>query len=150
MKRPFNASTTPQRRATKAIAVVALALSLLMLKTAASHSNPDAPFQTVRAGSNGQQLVFYDNIGDVYSICVDGHNQNGTYVTNACWGTPNFGRNDPPPGSPHWVGPISIYQNWLTGNTFRGAFEGVHVPRSQALNYWCYDDYNGGGGFGCN
>ncbi|MEU8620198.1 hypothetical protein [Streptomyces sp. NPDC048623] len=40
------------------------------------------------AGSNGQQLKFYDHQGDTYSISVAGYNQNGQWTT-ACFNTPN-------------------------------------------------------------
>ena len=95
---------TSRRRFRSRLRKSALLLPTLLVLAAAISVAPlpraDMPFQNALAGSNGQQLVFYDNIGDVYSICVDGHNQYGTYVFNQCWGTPNLGRNDPPPGSP--------------------------------------------------
>ncbi|MGA5069065.1 hypothetical protein ACPB9E_35740 [Streptomyces exfoliatus] len=39
------------------------------------------------AGTNGQQLVFHDGLGSVYSIKVWGSNQNGQYVEH-CFNTP--------------------------------------------------------------
>ncbi|MFH9725863.1 hypothetical protein ACH4M4_23295 [Streptomyces sp. NPDC017254] len=39
------------------------------------------------AGSNGQQLRFYDTVGETYSIQVAGWNQAGEY-TAACFNTP--------------------------------------------------------------
>ncbi|MFC0597805.1 hypothetical protein [Streptomyces palmae] len=40
------------------------------------------------AGSNGNQIRFYDNDGTVYSVWVSGYNQNGQWVSN-CFGTPH-------------------------------------------------------------
>jgi hypothetical protein len=108
------------------------------------------PVQTALAGSNGQQLVFTDAIGDVYSICIAGTNDLGESFSNYCWSTPNLGRNNPPSGSPYWVGIITITQRWFTGNAFRIARDVGPIPRSQSYTYWCYDDYVGGSGEGCN
>jgi hypothetical protein len=39
------------------------------------------------ANSSAQQLVFYDDLGTIYSIRVEGYNQNGVY-TNRCFEAP--------------------------------------------------------------
>ena len=106
--------------------------------------------RTVLAGGNGQQLVFIDTIGDVYSICVSGYNNNGAWVSNYCWSTPNKGRNNPPTSSPYWVGIISIDERWLTGSVFRHQSPVGSIPTSQSPAYWCFDDWEGGQGYACN
>ncbi|MFE7598225.1 hypothetical protein [Streptomyces sp. R44] len=40
------------------------------------------------AGTNGQQLRFYDVQGHTYSIKVNGYDQNGNF-TSQCFGTPS-------------------------------------------------------------
>jgi hypothetical protein len=134
----------------KSLLVLLVFLGLVTATNVVSLPSAGELPRTVLAGGNGQQLVFIDTLGDVYSICVSGYNNNGAWVSNYCWNTPNKGRNNPPPSSPHWVGIISINERWLTGSTYRREYPVGSIPRSQSQAYWCLDDYEGGQGYACN
>ncbi|MFF7756067.1 hypothetical protein ACFZCP_44365 [Streptomyces sp. NPDC007971] len=63
------------------------------------------------ASTNGQEFLFHDRIGSVYSIRLTGVNQNGDYVSG-CFQTPNT---DNYISNWWWKGQVRV-ETWYTSN----------------------------------
>ncbi|MFB6837866.1 hypothetical protein [Streptomyces sp. NPDC056361] len=86
------------------------------------------------AGSNGQQLRFYDHQGDTYSISVAGYNQNGQWAT-ACFNTPNT---DNYIGGWWWKGDMTWigYSSGGCSGEATTQQKWTTVPASQSSDWW--------------
>ncbi|MGA4960484.1 hypothetical protein [Streptomyces lavendulocolor] len=81
------------------------------------------------AGSNGQQIYFYDTLSNVYSIHLQGYNQNGDYW-QLCVNTP---QKETWVGGYWWKGnvEVSYYSNRDCPGNAR-AYKNYWVPTSQS------------------
>ncbi|KUJ65773.1 hypothetical protein ACZ90_43520 [Streptomyces albus subsp. albus] len=83
------------------------------------------------AGSNGQQIRFYDNVGTVYSIMLIGQDQNGDPATG-CFQTPHS-RTDI--NGWWWKGFLTVRAYSDSGCSERLAEGEVNVPKEQSSDY---------------
>lgn len=87
---------------------------------------------TASAGTNGQQIAFYDAEGIAFSVSVSGKNQNGQSVYQ-CWRTPYTNN--------YFTGSWRVgYQavNWYSDSNCKNFIHGVtpYVPREQTSNWF--------------
>lgn len=82
------------------------------------------------AASNGQQIHFHDSSGVIYSIRIEGHNQNGN-VASGCFATP--GR-DTWVGGWWWKGEVTVtfYKSSSCSFATYGGETNAWVPTSQS------------------
>ncbi|MFI0721288.1 hypothetical protein [Streptomyces sp. NPDC021224] len=91
---------------------------------------------TASAGTNGQQLRFYDSEHMVYSVYVVGPDQNGNTVSH-CFSTPTTDNHFT---GWWWKGQVRLYiytdvYNWNCNNMQEGMV-GVNVPAYQSGSDW--------------
>jgi hypothetical protein len=89
------------------------------------------------AGSNGQELEFYDTIGYAYTVAVNGDNQSGQYVSHA-FSTPY---QDNYFSGWWWKGYLAL-DEYGASNNYLGE-EWTVVPTSESSNWWCFEDFHG-------
>ncbi|MGW5423136.1 hypothetical protein [Streptomyces sp. NPDC003943] len=95
---------------------------------------------TASAGSNGQQIEFYDQRGDVYSVFLYGTNQNGQTVAG-CFNTPNT---DNYLSGWWWKGDLRITwypQSGCNGTAIEPSPETFTIPVSQASDWYKIYDF---------
>ncbi|MFB6836117.1 hypothetical protein [Streptomyces sp. NPDC056361] len=91
------------------------------------------------AGTNGQQIEFYDQRGDVYSVYLYGTNQNGQTVAG-CFNTPNT---DNYLSGWWWKGDVRITwypQSGCGGTAIEPSPETFTIPVSQASDWYTIYD----------
>lgn len=92
------------------------------------------------AGSNGQQIEFYDQRGDVYSVFLYGTNQNGQTVAG-CFNTPHT---DNYLSGWWWKGDLRITwypQSGCNGTAIEPSPETFTIPGSQASDWYKIYDF---------
>lgn len=110
-------------------ALVALVLGFGMGGTANAATTQVVPF-----GSNGQQIAFIDDFGDIFSVCLSGTNQANRPASH-CWTTPFY--NNELSGW-WWVNTVTIREFASNGVQIESQTTGV--PRSSSTNWWCVSD----------
>ncbi len=136
-----------------AVAIAILAIGSVFAASPAYASSPPtkSPSTTRQAaptskpqGWYGQQILFYDDRGDTYRVCVVGTNQYDQPET-ACWNTPGHATNFT---NWWWHGTTYLQEYDWWGNLLRT--QSTDVPLVQpGQDWWCFSDAGSGSGWGC-